>query len=71
VKVDERELARNAGHYDRCSKESEEVADLIGDGATAYFIERALDEARSQQFRPEVNWTPADPFAQPQHASLR
>jgi hypothetical protein len=28
------------------------VADEIGDGRTGYLIERALDEARSRQFRP-------------------
>jgi hypothetical protein len=28
------------------------IADELEDGATAYLIERALDEARSRQFRP-------------------
>jgi hypothetical protein len=27
------------------------VADELGDGGTAYLIERALDQARAQQFR--------------------
>jgi hypothetical protein len=31
------------------------LADELQDGATGYLIERALDEARSRQFRPAAD----------------
>jgi hypothetical protein len=32
------------------------LADEIDDGRTEYLIERALDEARAQQFKPVARW---------------
>jgi hypothetical protein len=45
--------AERRGRIVKLLEEAEEIAELIGDGATAYFIERALDEARSQHFTPK------------------
>jgi hypothetical protein len=46
-------IAEQRGRIVKLPEEAEEIAELIGDGATAYYIERALDEARSNQFVPK------------------
>jgi hypothetical protein len=47
--------ADKRGQLIRHLEDALELADEIGDGRTGYLIERALDEARSKQFRPIGN----------------
>lgn len=44
--------AERRGQLIQMLEEAIEIADELEDGATGYLIERALDEARSRQFRP-------------------
>ena len=44
--------ADKRGHLIRHLEDALALADEIEDGRTGYLIERALDEARSRQFRP-------------------
>jgi hypothetical protein len=44
--------AEKRGHLIRHLEDALTLADEIQDGHTGYLIERALDEARSRQFRP-------------------
>jgi hypothetical protein len=44
--------AEKRGQIIRHLEEALALADEIRDGNTGYLIERALDEARSRQFRP-------------------
>jgi hypothetical protein len=39
------------GELVRLLEEALALAEALGDGGTAYLIERALDEARAQEFR--------------------
>ena len=45
------DLAERRGEITRRLEEALALADAIGDASTGFLIERALDEARSQQFR--------------------
>jgi DNA-binding ferritin-like protein len=51
------DVAETRGKLIRHLEEALALADEIGDAATGYLIERALDEARSRQFRPTVDKT--------------
>jgi hypothetical protein len=44
--------AEKRGQIIKHLKDALALADELNDGATGYRIERALDEARSRQFRP-------------------
>ena len=44
--------AEKRGHLIRHLEEALALADELRDGQTGFLIERALDEARSRQFRP-------------------
>jgi hypothetical protein len=46
--------AKKRGELIKHLEDSLALADEINDGATGYLIERALDEARSRQFKPIV-----------------
>jgi DNA-binding ferritin-like protein len=45
------EPAEKRGDIIKHLEEAMAIADELEDGATGYLIERALDEARAQQFR--------------------
>ena len=42
------------GQLIRMLEDALTIAEDLGDGTTEYLIERALDEARAQQFRPQA-----------------
>jgi hypothetical protein len=44
--------AEKRGRLIRCLEDALVLAEQLDDGLTEYLIERALDEARSRQFRP-------------------
>jgi DNA-binding ferritin-like protein len=46
------DAAEKRGQIIRRLEEALALADELDDGGTGYLIERALDEARSRQFRP-------------------
>jgi hypothetical protein len=46
------DLAQKRGELIRHLEDALALADEIQDGQTGFLIERALDEARSRQFRP-------------------
>jgi len=47
-------IAEQRGTLIKLLQNAMELAEDLEDGKTAYLIERALDEARSQQFRPSA-----------------
>jgi hypothetical protein len=49
-----RDEAEKRGRLIQHLEDALAIADEIEDGQTGYLIERALDEARSRQFRPAV-----------------
>jgi hypothetical protein len=46
------DAAAKRGHIIRHLEDALALADELQDGHTGFLIERALDEARSQQFKP-------------------
>ncbi len=49
------DLADRRGQIIRLLEDALALADDLQDGAVGFLIERALDEARSRQFRPPDN----------------
>lgn len=46
------DIAEQRGKLIKLLENAMDLAEDLAEGKTAYLIERALDEARSQQFRP-------------------
>ena len=48
------DTAAKRGELIKYLEEAMAIADELEDGTTGYLIERALDEARAQQFKPFI-----------------
>jgi hypothetical protein len=49
------DLAEKRGQLIKCLEDALTLAEQLDDGTTEYLIERALDEARSRQFKPATD----------------